>query len=212
LYMFLNMTKVPFVEKPVALRKGEHYSEAYKKIDPFSLVPAIDDDGFCLTESKAIAKYVIDKYNLPDHWFPKDRKKQAKVEEFLHWDHFNTRGACALLFQQLLIIPVATKKKTDPGKVEFQRDQVRKVVGYLESYFLKDTAYVAGDEISLADIFASCELMQLYSAHEEGLYESSPKVKAWMERVRKETNPYFDEAHKMTYRARERFHQVIAKL
>jgi len=68
------MTKVPFVQKPVALRKGEHYSEAYKKIDPFSLVPAIDDDGFCLTESKAIAKYVIDKYNLPDHWFQRPQE------------------------------------------------------------------------------------------------------------------------------------------
>ena len=86
------------------------------------------------------------------------------------------------------------------------------MVANLESYFLKDTAYLAGNELTLADIFGACELMQLYGCHEEGLYEASPKVKAWMERVRKETNPYFDTAHSICYKARERFHDVISKL
>ena len=93
-----------------------------------------------------------------------------------------------------------------------QRDKVSKIVAKIEKYFLRDTLYLAGNEISLADIFGACELMQLYACHEEKLYEASPKVKAWMERVRKETNPYFDEAHLMTYRSRERYHAVTAKL
>lgn len=34
----------------IIIYAGEHYSDEYKKINPFSLVPAIDDDGFRLTE------------------------------------------------------------------------------------------------------------------------------------------------------------------
>ena len=29
---------------------GEHRSDEYKKVNPFSLVPVLDDDGFILTE------------------------------------------------------------------------------------------------------------------------------------------------------------------
>jgi glutathione S-transferase len=35
----------------------------------------LDDDGFRLTESSAILKYLADKYDLPS--YPKDLKKRA---------------------------------------------------------------------------------------------------------------------------------------
>uniref|UniRef100_A0A182YTV0 GST N-terminal domain-containing protein n=1 Tax=Biomphalaria glabrata TaxID=6526 RepID=A0A182YTV0_BIOGL len=104
-YIFLRLNNVSFEPKPVALRKDEHQTDEFKKINPFSLVPVVDDDGFLLTESMAILKYVIGKYELGDHWFPQHNlKKQARVEEYLHWHQFNTRGMCASLFQQLVKI------------------------------------------------------------------------------------------------------------
>lgn len=36
--------------KNVLLISGEHFTEEYKKINPFGLVPVIDDNGFLLTE------------------------------------------------------------------------------------------------------------------------------------------------------------------
>ena len=35
--------------------------------------------------------YLVDKYHLPDHWYPKDLQKRAKVDEYLHWHHNNLR-------------------------------------------------------------------------------------------------------------------------
>ncbi|CAG5125687.1 unnamed protein product [Candidula unifasciata] len=212
-YIFLRLNNVPFEPKLVALRKGEHKSDEYKQINPFGLVPAIDDDGFKLTESIAILKYIINKNGLPDHWYPqKNLKKQARVEEYLHWHHFNTRAKCALLFQQLLIIPRATGKPVNQEKVSNCRKEVTKMVEDLESYFLKNTRYLGGDELSIADLLGTCELLQLYGVHEQGLYESSPTVKAWIERVRQDTNPIFDEAHKMVARTHDVYKQISAKL
>ena len=69
--------KLPIEEVALDFYKGEHASEPYISLNPNGLVPTLDDDGFVLTESSAIMKYLADKYNLPS--YPKDLKKRAKV-------------------------------------------------------------------------------------------------------------------------------------
>lgn len=86
------------------------------------------------------------------------------------------------------------------------------MVDYLESYFLKNSPYLGGDTLSIADLLGTCELSQLYAIHEHGLYEKSPIVKAWFERVRQETNPHFDEAHKVVVRTHDVYKQIVSKL
>ena len=46
-------------------------------------MPAIDDNGFCVRESNAIVKYLANKYQVDDHWYPKARKIIGFVEFFL---------------------------------------------------------------------------------------------------------------------------------
>ena len=38
-------------------------------------------------------KYICAKYKLPDHWYPIDINKRAKIDEYLSWHHTNTRPA-----------------------------------------------------------------------------------------------------------------------
>lgn len=47
---------------------------------------------FC---SVAILRYLCRTYNVADHWYPKDSVKQARVDEYLEWQHTNTRAHCA---------------------------------------------------------------------------------------------------------------------
>jgi glutathione S-transferase len=53
---------VPFELVTINLSVGEHKSEKYLKLQPFGKVPVLDDDGFILFESRAIAKYIAAKY------------------------------------------------------------------------------------------------------------------------------------------------------
>lgn len=46
-----------------------------------------------------ILRYLARERQFPDHWYPKDSKKQARVDEYLEWQHTNTRAMCALYFQ-----------------------------------------------------------------------------------------------------------------
>ncbi len=42
--------------------KAENKSEKYLKLQPFGKIPVLEDDGFILFESRAIAKYIVKKY------------------------------------------------------------------------------------------------------------------------------------------------------
>ncbi|XP_060067850.1 glutathione S-transferase theta-1-like [Ylistrum balloti] len=206
-YIFLKLNNIPFVDRPVALRKGEHFGEDYKKINPISRVPVIDDDGFILTESVAILKYLAAKYNVPDHWYPRtDLKAQARVDEFMNYQHLNTRINMAMLFQNLAILPRLRNKPIDWKKVEGFRKGVAITIRQTDEYFLKDNRpFLGGDEISIADLLGICEMMQLYACGEEKFIESNPNVNAWAERVKPKLAPYFDEANVMVYKVREHF-------
>jgi len=55
----------------------------YAAVNPSRQVPVLDDDGFLLSESSAILKYVADKIGSPA--YPKDPKKRAKINELMDW-------------------------------------------------------------------------------------------------------------------------------
>ncbi|XP_069136424.1 glutathione S-transferase theta-1-like [Argopecten irradians] len=207
LYIFLKLNKIPFEHKLVALRKGEHMGEDFKKVSPISRVPVIDDDGFVLTESVAILKYLAAKHNVPDHWYPRnDIKAQARVDEFMNYQHLSTRINMAMLFQNLTIIPRMRNKPVDWKKVESFRKGVGITVDQIDKHFLKDNRpFLAGDNMSIADILGICEVMQLYACCEERFIESNPTVNAWAERLKPKLAPYFEESNVVVYKVREHF-------
>lgn len=49
--------------------------------------------------SVAIFRYLARTRKVADHWYPSDVKLQAKVDEYLEWQHTNTRILCAMYFQ-----------------------------------------------------------------------------------------------------------------
>lgn len=78
-------------------------------------VPAILDteNGLMLGESHAIIAYLIKKYNIETKWYGKAEEITywARVEEYLHYHHANTRK-CAMLLYTLVfsrLYPVSQK-------------------------------------------------------------------------------------------------------
>ena len=72
---------------PVDLMTGEHLTERFAAINPNRLVPVLEEeDGFRLTESSAILKYLAEKVGSPA--YPADIRARARVNEQMDW--FNT--------------------------------------------------------------------------------------------------------------------------
>ncbi|KAK8736773.1 hypothetical protein OTU49_004639, partial [Cherax quadricarinatus] len=98
-YIFLKTNDIQFESCHLNLLEGEHRTEEFAAINPFQLVPVIDDNGFKLTESIAILRYLHRQFNVADHWYPKDSRIQARVDEYLEWQHINTRVNGSMFFQ-----------------------------------------------------------------------------------------------------------------
>lgn len=64
----------------------EQLKEDFLAINPQHCIPTIDDDGFKLWESRAIAQYLVDAYGKGSTLYPTDNKAKALVQQRLYFD------------------------------------------------------------------------------------------------------------------------------
>uniref|UniRef100_A0A182UKQ6 glutathione transferase n=1 Tax=Anopheles melas TaxID=34690 RepID=A0A182UKQ6_9DIPT len=197
LWIFLEKTKLPYENCLINLGKGEHLTEEFKAINRFQKVPCITDSQIKLAESVAIFRYLCREYKVPDHWYPADSRRQALVDEYLEWQHHNTRATCAIYFQYVWLRPLMFGTKVDPKQAEKYRARMERSLDFIEREYLgSDARFIAGDEITVADLLAACEIEQPRMAGYDPC-EGRPNLTQWMARVRESTNPYYDQAHKL---------------
>ncbi|KDR15740.1 Glutathione S-transferase theta-1 [Zootermopsis nevadensis] len=195
-FMLLKANQIPHEFKFVDMAKGEHLSEEYEKLNPLKKVPVIEDNGFILRESVAILRYLCREKNVPDHWYPKDNKQQAKVDEYLEWQHLDTRLNCSMYFQHKFLIPLIKGEPPNEKKVaEFER-RMKTTLGLIENVWLENTPYLTGNQITIADLLGVCEIEQPRIAGYDARAEY-PKIAAWMEKVCQDLDPYYNEAHRI---------------
>jgi len=53
----------------------------------------------CCCCSVAILKYLADKHQVADHWYPKDLQQRARVDCFMSWQHLNLRVGGLFVFR-----------------------------------------------------------------------------------------------------------------
>lgn len=156
-----------------------------------------------LCDSDAILKYLATTYNVPDHWYPKLPEKRARVDEYTAWHHANTRMHASTVFLQEVIFPMMGQP-TNPAKFKKALADLYSTLDKLENMFLKRQAFLCGDDISLADVLAVCELMQPMCGGRDVL-KDRPKLLSWRSRVQSALSDSFDEAHSVVYQIRQKF-------
>ncbi|XP_047492664.1 glutathione S-transferase theta-1-like isoform X1 [Penaeus chinensis] len=154
-------------------------------------------------ESVAILRYLCREHKA-DHWYPSDSKAQARVDEYLEWQHVNTRMQCAMFFQHKFLRPKMLGMPVNEKKVAEFQERMEIVLDQLETIWLKDHPFIAGDHVTIADLVAACELEQPSMAGYD-VCKGRPNLTAWFKRVRDSFQPHYDEAHMMVYRVKDKF-------
>ncbi|XP_007520874.2 glutathione S-transferase theta-3-like [Erinaceus europaeus] len=194
-YIFAKKNCIPFELRTVELLKCEHHSDAFVQVNPLRKVPALKDGDFTLAESVAILLYLSRKYQTPDHWYPQDLQARARVDEYLAWQHTALRSSCTRVMWQKLIIPVFLGEPVPPELLASTLVELDRCLQLLEDKFLKDQAFLAGPQVSVADLVAITELMHPVSAGCQ-VFKSRPKLATWRQRVETEVGEnLFKEAH-----------------
>ncbi|KAJ0176459.1 hypothetical protein K1T71_007638 [Dendrolimus kikuchii] len=212
LYILLKSVKCDFEPRFVDLRKAEHYSEEYTKINRFQRVPVIDHDGFLLTESVAILKYLARENIIPDALYPRESKLQARVEEFLEYQHAGLRLHCAMYFRVIYMNPILTGSPTDPkSAVGYKKRMISSLEDFNTKWLGRGTDFIVGNKITVADLIAACELEQPRMA---GYFpeENFQNIEIWWKKVRDYFNPHYDEAHVILTKIVNKQKKTVSKI
>uniref|UniRef100_S4RK12 glutathione transferase n=2 Tax=Petromyzon marinus TaxID=7757 RepID=S4RK12_PETMA len=180
--LLLKKCGIEFTAHAKRLEKGENQTEEFGKVTPLKLVPVIVDNGFRLTESVAISKYLACRYGLADHWYPADLQRRARVDEYLAWQHTSIRPPCSMLLVLEGVLPGLTGQPVQEQKIADIMKGLELCLEHLEAYYLQDDAFLCGDQISIADLFAYSDLMQPMGAGHDVLKDRH-KLLAWRQRV-----------------------------
>lgn len=112
-------------------------------MNPQHTVPTLNDNGFCLWESRAINGYLVDKYAKNDSLYPKDPKQRAIVNQRLYFD----MGTLSQRYSEYFYPQVMAKQPADPEK----KKKCYEALEYLNT-FLEGNTYVAGNSLTIADM------------------------------------------------------------
>ncbi|KAG6855729.1 hypothetical protein H0H87_011581 [Tephrocybe sp. NHM501043] len=102
---FLREKEIPFELVEVNFAQGEHKSPAYLEKQPFGQVPYIDDDGYILYESRAICRYLEEKFPnqgpklIPTELKAKGLFEQAASVELTNFDPYATKAVFEKIFK-----------------------------------------------------------------------------------------------------------------
>lgn len=128
----------------------------------------------------------------------------ARVDEYMSWQHIALRAPGSMFFQTKVIIPKMSGKPINEKRATFYGDQLKIVLGQMENVLLKDKPFIAGKELTIADLLAVTELEQPGMAG-YNVREGHPRISEYMERVRERLQPHYDDAHDVVRVTQKRF-------
>ena len=130
--------------------KGAHGSPEYLAINPNGMIPTLEDDGFVLWESNAIAQYLTSK-SATSALFPSDRQLRADVSRWQFWDvaHWS-RPVQTLAFERLYKRAVGLGEPETSAVEKAIRD-FHQFAAVLNSH-LDGREFIVGKGLTLADL------------------------------------------------------------
>lgn len=166
----------------VGLAQGEHHGVAFAALNPNRQVPVLDDDGFILTESAAILRYLAS--SAGSFAYPDDRRLRATIDARLDW--FNTGfardAAYGLIYPQFLPSLMLAQAEAAAILAQRARQGTEHWLTVLDRHWLADGGFVAGSALSIADYLGAAYVSLLDTISFD--LRPYPAVLRWMASMR----------------------------
>ncbi|CAL9176943.1 unnamed protein product, partial [Musa hybrid cultivar] len=170
----------------VDMAKGQHKSPDYLKLQPFGQVPAFQDEHATLFESRAICRYICDKYANRGNQSLFGRNgggpaERAQVEQWLEAESQSFNPPSSALVFQLAFAPRMGLAQ-DPAAIELNQAKLAKVLDVYERR-LGESRFLAGDEFALADLAHLPNAHYICAAGKDDMFASRKNVARWWEEI-----------------------------
>lgn len=169
--LFLSLLELPHETIQVDLAGGAHKKPDFLAMNPFGLVPVLQDGDLTLAESNAILVYLAMRYGDAS-WLPRDPVGAARVERWL-----------SVAAGPLASGPAQARIRVVFGKTEPEPELIARSHALLAimDAELADTVFLVGTTPTIADI--ACYSYVAHAPEGNVSLDAYPNVRAWLARV-----------------------------
>ncbi|KAL0488042.1 glutathione S-transferase [Acrasis kona] len=182
----LKEKNVEYELVPVDLMKGAHKSPEFLEKQPFGKIPYLDDDGFIVYESRAICRYIENKYKgQGTELIPTEVKEAAIFEQgaSIELSYYN-EAVSVLAYENIFKGMFQPGSSPDAATV---KSQTEKLAASLDAYekVLSKQPYIGGNSFTLADVFhiPYGELLFKQGLGDLLSGDQRPHVKEWWNKI-----------------------------
>jgi glutathione S-transferase len=173
--MTLAETDTPFEMNVVDFTKGEHKQEAHLRRQPFGRIPALEDDGFEMFESRAMARYINDKAS--GKLIPGDAKGRAKMEQWISIETSEFSGNAMKFIYEYMF-----KRAQEPAVLEAAGKALDTTCAVMDRQLAK-TPFLAGSDLTIADIGYMPYLEYAMATPAKDIFAKYPHLMAWWNKL-----------------------------
>jgi glutathione S-transferase len=144
---------IPFDRTNAGNEFGIVKTPEYRAKNPNALVPLIEDDGLVLWESNVIVRYLCAKH-ASGTLYPVALSQRFDAERWMDWQQTTLNPAGRDAFIQLIRTAPADR---NTALIDKSVNAIGPLLDLLDAH-LAQRAYMAGEEITMADIPIACEM------------------------------------------------------
>lgn len=155
----------------------------FRKASPFGKMPAFADGDYYLADSSAIVHYLEARHPQPE-MIPAEAKLRGQCIWFEEFADTILSGCGAKMFYNRVVAPVFLKREGDLAAADLaEREELPKVLDYLESVAPEGDGYLLGGTLTLADLAVASPFANLRHMKVKIDEDRYPKTVAYVGRI-----------------------------
>lgn len=159
---------------PLHPSQGQTRTPEYLAIHPLGKVPALDHDGFVLTESTAINAYLGDLH--PGPLWPADARARARIHQWSSWSITELEFHLTVMVRE---VRRAAGGAPDAAVIKACLDGCEGAMVALERHLEQGQPYITGDTFTLGDVNTAFSVNFVASRI---AMDRFPHANAWLQR------------------------------
>jgi glutathione S-transferase len=171
---------VPHEQREVGGKYGGLDSPEFVAMNPNKVVPVLQHGDLVLWESNAIVRYIAATWGSGSLW-PVEPRKRAVADQWTDWTATTIQPAWTAVFVRLVR---TAPSKRDPQAITAAVAAANALFAILDEALAR-TPYLAGNQLTYADIIAGVSLYRWYDMDIQR--RALPHVEAWHARLRERT-------------------------
>jgi glutathione S-transferase len=164
-----------YEQVPLNSTTGENRTPEYLRINPAGKIPALDHDGFILTETVAINFYLTSTF--PGTLLPRDSKQLAQVHQWTSWAITELDPPVIAILRE----GRRPKETIDASRIEAAKSELQQLLdAVLEPHLTRHEYLLGSGGFTLADLHvaAAASVLPMFNVS----LDAFPASAAWLKR------------------------------